>query len=292
MPKIRRERRKYRLDFSNRLLSIQDEQKAAAEVYAETGVCAHSVKDMRYSLNGTRLTCSACLRPLDDGKEEENIQNSLEIAMREMLVEAARLFGIESTEYLIERCLAEWKKINLCMQWGPMKKLSIIQSKKPFLAYAFYKATYEERIYRSPSEVASAFDITEAKLLKAEDQYCIESGNKKIYIPCILLFERISAWLYLPWDYRRVVIELLSTLESKFFGTNTGKIMMLALSLTKYYYRPFKKAPEDIDLDRASFLLKTPVIDEKEAINYKKMCINEIIETNTKISSAGGTIVI
>lgn len=218
-------------------------------------------------------------------KEEKRDTTSLrerrmkfERLLRELFLQPAILMGLECPELIINRCIELWYKVSLCLEWGRLYTMGNLNSRRHFAAYVFYKVLYEQEIYRTAAEVAESFNTSEARLLLAEDIYCIQSNTEKIYISVKLLFERIASWLYLKWDQKKFIGELIEKLEKKYFGKSSENVMMIALVLSNDYLKSDKLARDFIDMERASWLLKVPVIREKEAKALAKMCMKELLE--------------
>lgn len=275
MPKVKSTRIK--IDSGDRLLDYENEQKANIQVYNETGICIHPLKDLRYSEKGCKLICACCGSKLQGEKSEVLEMNPhWEKMLREMFVEVARLFGIEIVEILTEKCLTEWKKISLTLGWCNTKNTGSITSRRNYAAYIFYKVCIDEEIYKSASEVARLFDTTLAKLLLAEDTYCMESGREKIYLPLSKQFEAISQWLFITWAEKRFICSLIDHIERKLFGKSGENIIMIAICLSKKFFPRGSK--DDVDIERAEELLHVKSLKEEGAQlkSYEKLFEKEL----------------
>lgn len=268
MPKAKPGRIK--VDCGDRLLDYETEQKANMEVYKHTGICIHPLKDLRYGDKGCEMLCVCCGSKLGEIALPSPISPHREIMLREMFSEVARMFGLEIVDVITEKCVSEWKKTSLTLSWSSGGNLTI---RRDSAAYIFYKVCVREEIYLRPSEVARFFDTTLAKMLLAEDIYCMESGSEKIFVPISKQFEPISKWMFLSWAEKNFVCSLIEHFEKELFGKSAENIMMIALCLSKKLFPASR-----VDVERAEHLLDVKSLKENSAqlLHYQKLFKKEL----------------
>jgi len=276
MPKVRKQRKWCKI--ANGLLSLEDEQIMNTEVYGETGICLHPVKDLRYTTNGT-ITCANCLNRVyrstfHDERLDKEREGVLRSAVYRMFIDGGRLlFGWETAYKIVNHCMAQWEKIRLTMGWTARTGCNLT-NKSHFVAYAMYKVCHAEEIYRLPADVARVFFTSEAKLLLAEDTYCLESGSRKLFTSTRNLLETISRWMYMEYNIKIFVEKLVDRIERPLYGKTPETILMVAFRLAKKYLD--EKQSQSIDIKRAAEVLDVPLAcgENSIAFNYEYAVID------------------
>lgn len=270
----------------NRLLSLDCEQSANAEVFSLSGICVHPLKDLRHMPLGA-IFCSCCGSRVRRGSDENppltvkpgNSQSYY--IVKSTFADACRLlFGWETSASLVYKCMGEWNRLSLCLGWN-LNGGSNVTSKKGYMAYALYRVCHSEGIYRTAKDIASVCNTSEAKLLLAEDVYCMESGSSKIYTTNVQLFQCISKWNYLTYEAAIYTEKIIERIERRLYGKAPETIIMIALRLAKKYIdraNVNKSNSASINLRRASKVLAVSEFcgENTPDCDYEKILYNEI----------------